>query len=214
MTFWTFTVTYRRLAVAVLTGLIGSFTAVAAPLEISGVKVDDPISVHGAKLQLNGAGIRFKAVFEVYVAAMYVGKRASTPEEIYAAAGPKRLSITLLRDINSDEIGKTFAKVIEGPALKGEASKLIPELTRIEKKFLSHEKLLTGENLTIDWVPGTGTVITVKGKTQGEPFGGIEIFNALLGIWIGPYAADGKLRDALLGNDFLKSDMAAFPAAR
>jgi len=25
------------------------------------------------------------------------------------------------------------------------------------------------------------------------------VFNVLLGIWIGPYAADWKLRDALLG---------------
>lgn len=194
--------TYRMLVVAVLTGLTWSFSVVAAPLEISGVKIDDPISVHGTKLQLNGAGIRFKTVFKVYVAAMYVGKRASTPEEIYAAPGPKRLSITLLRDIDSSEIGKTFAKAIEGPALKGEASRLIPELIKIEKKFLSHEKLLAGENLTIDWVPGLGTVITVKGKPQGDPFSEIEIFNTLLGIWIGPYAADWKLRDALLGNGF------------
>lgn len=194
--------TYRLRLAAVLTGLTLSFGAVAAPLEISGVKVDDTISVHGVRLQLNGAGTRYKAVFKVYVAAMYVGKKASTPEAIYAAAGPKRLSITLLRDVESSEIAKTFADAIEGPAFKGEASRLIPELIKIEQRFLSREKLLAGENLTIDWVPGTGTVITVKGKPQGGPFNEIEIFNTLLGIWIGPYAADWKLRDALLGTTY------------
>lgn len=194
--------TYRLRLAAVLTGLTLSFGVVAAPLEISGVKVDDTISVHGVKLQLNGAGTRYKAVFKVYVAAMYIGKKASTPEDIYAAAGPKRLSITLLRDVDSSEIAKTFVDAIEGPAFKGEASRLIPELIKIEQKFLSREKLLAGENLTIDWVPGTGTVITVKGKPQGGPFSEIEIFNTLLGIWIGPYAADWKLRDALLGNAY------------
>ncbi len=52
----------------------------------------------------------------------------------------------------------------------------------------------------IDWIPGTGTVITVKGKAQGEPFQEPEFFNALLGIWLGnPQACDWKLKDALLG---------------
>ena len=51
----------------------------------------------------------------------------------------------------------------------------------------------------IDWIPGTGTVLTVKGQVQGEPFKEPEFFNALLGIWLGPQPADWKLKDALLG---------------
>jgi len=166
---------------------------------MSGVKLEDPVNLHGTNLQLNGAGIRFKAVFKVYVAALYAGHKASTPEEIYAIPGPKRLTITLLRDVDSDEIAKTFAKAIGGPAFKGEAARLVPALVRIERTFEGGEKLLAGETMTIDWVPGTGTVIAVKGKPQGEPLNDIEVFNVLLGIWIGPYAADWKLRDALLG---------------
>lgn len=182
-----------------LAGLVLSLGVAAAQIEISGVKIDDPIDVHGTKLPLNGAGIRYKAVFKIYVAAMYVGIKASTPEEVYAVPGPKRLSITLLRDIDSNEIGKTFAKAVEGHAFKGEASKLIPGLVKIEQNFADHQKLLAGENFSIEWIPGTGTVLTVKGKPQGEPFKDIEFFNTLIGIWLGPNAADWKLRDALLG---------------
>jgi hypothetical protein len=80
--------------IAGLAGLMLSFGALAAPMEVSGVKLDDPIEVHGTKLQLNGAGIRYKAVFKVYVAAMYLPKKAATPEEVYAMPGPKRISIT------------------------------------------------------------------------------------------------------------------------
>ena len=46
---------------------------------------------------------------------------------------------------------------------------------------------------------GTGTLITVKGKPQGEPFKEPEFFNALMGIWLGNAPADWKLKDALLG---------------
>src|SRR6186713_1221840 len=108
--------------VAGLAGLMLSFGALAAPMEVSGVKLDDPIEVNGAKLQLNGAGIRYKAVFKVYVGALYLGKKAATPEEVYAAPGPKRISITLLREIDSNELGKSFTKAFEDNTPKGEMS--------------------------------------------------------------------------------------------
>ena len=189
----------RVQATMALLNLICALVVAAKPLEISGVKVDDPLNLYGATLQLNGAGIRFKTFFKVYVAALYADQKAVTPEGIYAVPGSKRLTITLLRDIESDEIAKTFAKAIHEPAFKDEAARLIPELVKIERTFEGTRKLLAGETMTIDWVPGTGTVITVKGQVQGAPFHDVEVFNVLLGIWIGPYAADWKLRDALLG---------------
>ena len=53
----------------------------------------------------------------------------------------------------------------------------------------------------MDWLPGTGTQVTVKGVPQGEPFKEPEFFNALLGIWLGSQPADWKLKDALLGKE-------------
>ena len=182
-----------------LAGLLMSLGVLAAPVEIAGVKLDDSIDFQNTKLQLNGAGIRYKAIFKVYVAALYLGKKVATPEEVYAAPGPKRMSITLLRDIDSKELGKSFTKAFEENAPKAEMSKLIPGLIQQGQIFADQKKLLTGENFTIDWVPGTGTIITVKGKQQGEPFKEPEFYNALMRIWLGPNPADFKLKDALLG---------------
>ncbi|MES2511682.1 MAG: chalcone isomerase family protein [Pseudomonadota bacterium] len=184
---------------AALAGLALSFGVMAAPMEVSGVKLDDPIDLAGAKLQLNGAGIRYKAVFKVYVAGLYLGKKASTPEEIYAMPGPKRMSITLVREIDSNELGKSFTTAFTDNASKAEMSKLIPGLIKMGQIFADQKKLLAGESFTIDWIPGTGTVITVKGKVQGEPFKEIEFFNALMRIWFGPNPADFRLKDQLLG---------------
>ena len=78
-------------------------------------------------------------------------------------------------------------------------SKLVPGVVRMSQIFSEHKKLLPGEEFMIDWIPGTGTVLTVKGQVQGEPFKEPEFFNALLGIWLGPQPADWKLKDALLG---------------
>ena len=182
-----------------LAGLLLSFGVLAAPLEIAGVKLDDAIELHNTRLQLNGAGIRYKAIFKVYVAALYLGKQAATPEEVYAAPGPKRMSITLLREIDSNELGKSFTKAFEENAPKTEMSKLVPGLLKMGQVFSDQKKMLAGESFTIDWVPGSGTVISVKGKPQGEAIKEIEFFNAMMRIWLGSRPADSKLKDELLG---------------
>jgi hypothetical protein len=176
-----------------------SAIALAQPVDVSGVKFDNPIELRGTKLELNGAGIRYKAVFKVYAAGLYLTKKAGTPEEVMAAPGPKRLSITMLREIDSAELGKLFTRGVEDNSPRSEMSKLIPGLVRMGQIFSDQKRLFPGENFVIEWIPGTGTVITVKGKVQGEPFKEPEFFNALMRIWLGPNPADWKLKEALLG---------------
>ena len=182
-----------------LVGLVLSWGVLAAPVEIAGVKLDDTIELQNTKLQLNGAGVRYKAIFKVYVAALYLGKRTSTPEEVYAGVGPKRMSITMLREIDSNELGRSFTKAFEDNAPKTEMSKLVPGLLKMGQVFSDQKKMLAGESFTIDWVPGSGTVISVKGKPQGEAIKEIEFFNAMMRIWLGTKPADWKLKDELLG---------------
>ncbi|MBC7608966.1 MAG: chalcone isomerase family protein [Polaromonas sp.] len=185
--------------VALMAGAMISAGALASQVDVSGVKLDDSVDVRGTKLVLNGAGVRYRAVFKVYVGALYVGKKVATPDEFFAATGPKRMHITMLRDIDSNELGKAFTKGFEENAPKGEMSKLIPGLVRMGQVFSDQKKLVTGDTFSMDWIPGTGTVITVKGKAQGEPFKEPEFFNALMRIWLGNNPADWKLKDALLG---------------
>jgi len=173
--------------------------ASANVVDVAGVKLDETLELRGAKLVLNGAGIRYKAVFKVYTAGLYLTKKAGTPEEVMAAPGPRRLTITMLREIDSAELGKLFTRGVEDNSPKGEMSRLIPGLIRMGQIFSDQKRLFPGENFVIDWIPGTGTVITVKGKVQGEPFKEPEFFNALMRIWLGPNPADWKLKDALLG---------------
>lgn len=188
----------KQCTLALLAGLLAAGAA-AATVEVGGVKLEDQIDMRGSKLVLNGAGVRFKAVFKVYTAGLYLGKKAATPEEVLAAPGAKRLQITMLREIDSNELGKLFTRGVQDNAPKTEMSKLIPGLIKMGQIFSDQKKLVAGDVFTIDWVPGTGTVITVKGVPQGEPFKEPEFFNALMRIWLGPVPADWKLKDALLG---------------
>ena len=190
---------FIKQCVTALAAMALTFSAVAATVDVGGIKLEDNTDLQGSKLQLNGAGVRYKAIFKVYAAGLYMGKKATTPEEAYAVPGPKRISITMLRDIDSNELGKAFTKGFEENAPKGEFSKLIPGLVRMGQVFADQKKLVAGDNFTIDYIPGTGTVVTVKGKPQGEPFKEPEFFIALMRIWLGPSPADFKLKDSLLG---------------
>jgi hypothetical protein len=176
-----------------------SISSPAAPVELHGVKLEDHTQLSGSTLQLNGAGTRYKAIFKVYVAGLYLGKSAGTPDEVINQPGPKRLSVTMLRTIDSRELGKLLTRGMEDNMDKAAMSKLIPGLIRMGEIFAAQKPLVEGDVFLIDWVPGTGSVITVKGQVQGEPFKEPEFFKALMLIWLGQSPADHKLKDALLG---------------
>lgn len=188
-----------RRAALVYAGACACAPLAASAAEVAGVKFEDRISVAGASLVLNGAGIRYKAMFQVYAAGLYLSRKADTPEGVLSATGPKRLSITMLRDIDSRELGKLFARGMEDNMDRSIFSRLIPGVMRMSEVFSRHKQLRAGESFQVDWIPGSGTVITVKGQVEGEPFKEPEFFNALMLIWLGPRPADWQLKDALLG---------------
>ena len=186
--------------------LIAGSVALAAPValaqqvNVAGVKFDETIELRGAKLQLNGAGVRYKFVAKVYAAGLYLPKKVGTTEEVLASTGARRMQVTMLRDIDSSELGKLFTRGVEDNMDKATFPKLVPGLMRMSQLFTDIKRLNVGDTFSIDWVPGTGTVVVVKGVQQGEPFKEPEFFNALIRIWLGPVPADFKLKDALLGH--------------
>jgi hypothetical protein len=190
-----------KLASRILTGLAALMVATAslAATELHGVKIEDTITVAGTKLQLNGAGTRYKGPFKVYVGDLYTTKKVGSLEELVAAPGPKRLTMVFLREIEAGPFGKLLTRGVEDNVPRNEMSKLVPGLIRMGDIFTVNKVLVPGDVITLDWIPGTGMVVTAKGKVQGEPFKEPEFFKAIMSIWFGPVPADFKLKDAMLG---------------
>lgn len=174
--------------------------AAPASVELAGVKYDGTAEVAGQKLQLNGAGIRYKAIFKVYTAGLYLNAKATTPEAVLANNGPKRIHIQMLRDIDGEELGKLFTKGMEQNATREEFGRSISGVLRMSEIFVQKKKLKTGESFGVDYIPGTGTVVFVNGQLiPGEPIKGEDFFHMLLKIWLGKSPADSDLKVALLG---------------
>ena len=173
--------------------------AASAQVDVAGVKYETSTELQGSKVQLNGAGIRYFGPFKVYAAGLYLGKKAATPEEALAEPGAKRISVTMLRDIDAGELGKLFTRSVEDNMEKGSFVKLIPGLLRMSEIFSRFNKLKAGDSFTLDWIPGRGTVVSVRGVAQSESFKEPEFYQALMRIWLGPVPVDWKLKERLLG---------------
>ena len=187
----------KQLLAGVATLLLAG-AAIAATTDIAGIKVEDSTTVGGVKLQLNGAGIRYK-IFKIYVGELYTTKKISNLEELVAAPGPKRLSMTFLREVEAGPFGKLLTRGMEDNVPKNQMSKLVPGMIRMGDIFTVNKVLYPGDVITLDWIPGTGLIVTAKGKVQGEPFKEPEFFAALMSIWFGQNPGDWKLKDAMLG---------------
>jgi len=171
----------------------------AGQTDVAGVKYDGSAQVANTRLQLNGAGVRYKAVFKVYTAGLYLPQKAATAEAVLAMPGPKRVHIVMLREIDANELGKGFTRGMQDNTPKDEFSKTIPGTLRMSDLFFQKKKLTPGEHFSVEWVPGQGTTVLINGKAQGEPIKEPEFFSALLKIWLGSTPADAQLKDALLG---------------
>lgn len=174
-------------------------TAAPAVTEVGGVKFDNAVQVGNAKLQLNGAGVRYKAIFKVYAAGLYLANKATTPEAVLATPGPRLMKIVMLREIDANELGKLFTKGMEQNAPREEFSKSIGGIMQMSDIFSSRKNLKAGEWFAVEWVPGTGTVILVNGQPTGQPIKEPEFYSALMKIWLGKAPADSGLKEALLG---------------
>ncbi len=175
---------------------------VATPVqarELAGQTLPELVTVAGTPLLLNGAGVRYKAVFKVYVAGLYLPKKSSAVDDALSTQTPKRLHITMLREIDASELGKMFTRGLEDNLDRATTARLVPGIIRMSQVFSDHKRLKEGESFQIDWVPGTGALLTIKGQTLAEPFVEPAFFQALLRIWLGDKPADWQLKDALLG---------------
>ncbi len=176
--------------------------ALAAPAhaaEVSGVKLDDSVTVGGQKLVLNGAGMRQKFIINVYVAGLYLQSKKNTTAEVLAQTTPKRVTLVLQREVSSDEFGQLFITSMNKNSTKEEKDKVISQTGKFGEMFASLDKVKKGDVITLDWIPGQGTVSTVNGKVTGETLPDLAFYNAVLRIWLGDHPAQDDLKEALLG---------------
>lgn len=175
-----------------------SNSVLADTVTVSGVKLDDAVQVGTQNLKLNGAGVRYKVFFKVYVAALYLPETKSTAPEVLALAGAKRVSLVMMRDLSNDDLGQRFMDGLRNNLDIAERSKLVKPMITFGQMFSLVPVLKKGDVLNFDWIPGTGIVCQFNGQKIGETINDPVFYNAVLKIWIGNLPADEALKQKML----------------
>ncbi len=186
----------RWIAVALLLNLA---SAAAAATEVAGVRVDDEATVASQKLVLNGAGVRTRLMFKVYVAALYLPQKKDNTKDVLAVRGAKRVGVTMLREVSSDELGQALVTGIRNNSTPEEVRRFGPQLAAMGDIFGKIPRLKKGESFSVDWIPDRGTLVMVDGKPVAEPIPDEAFYDAILKIWLGDEPADSGLKPAMLG---------------
>ncbi|MGQ3053438.1 MAG: chalcone isomerase family protein [Roseateles sp.] len=180
-------------------GLALGLGGAAQAIEVGGLKFDDTVRVAGKELKVNGAGVRTRIVVKVYALVLYLPEKKDTPAGVLESSGPRRFSLGLLREVTGDDLGQAFMAGITANTDKAERSKYVNQLAQFGDAFVSIPQGKKGDVINVDWVPDTGTVMTLNGKPIGEPMKDINFYNAILKIWLGDKPVDSSLKPQLLG---------------
>jgi hypothetical protein len=169
-------------------------------MDVGGVNVPDTATVAGKELKLNGAGMRAIVILGKYYAiGLYLGEKKTTPADVQAVAGPRRISLHIQKEINSEEFGQLFITSMNKNSTKEEKAKVVGQTVKFGEMFAALEPVKKGDIVTLDWVPGTGTMAQLNGKKIGEVMPDIAFYNAVLRIWLGEMPAQESVKRELLG---------------
>ena len=183
------------LALILITLAAPSFAA-----EVEGVKLSDTARLGdaGPELVLNGAGVRTRVFFKVYVGALYLQQKKNSAEAALADTGAKRVAMHLLRDLAADQLFAALNDGLRNNHTPEQLAAFEPQVKQLEGIFNAVKSAKAGEVILLDFVPGSGTRVVVSSDTKGMIPG--EDFNrALLRIWLGENPADSSLKRAMLG---------------
>ncbi|MEQ1567049.1 MAG: chalcone isomerase family protein [Myxococcota bacterium] len=161
--------------------------------DLAGVTMSDTATVGGQSVSLNGMGLREKYFIDVYVGGLYLTTKTSDGAKAIAADEPKRIVMHFIySEVPKDKVNETFSEGFAGvagaDALKDKATQLMGWMG----------DFTSGDEVVFDYVPGTGTTVTVKGVNKGT-IAGADFMKALWSVYLGANPPTSALKSGMLG---------------
>jgi long-chain acyl-CoA synthetase len=175
-------------------------TLVAGPsaaVDVAGVPIEDHARAGTAELQLNGAGLRTKLFFKVYVIALYAPQKSSRATELIDSTQPRRVVLHMLRQVDADSMLAAFRDGLRDNLGDAGVAGFKPQIERLESIMRAIGTSKPGDRISIDFT-SEGTTIGINGQDKGS-ISGASFGGAMLKIWLGDKPIDDKLKQALLG---------------
>jgi len=161
--------------------------------DLAGATLPDTLEVGGKALKLNGLGLRKKAVFKVYVGALYLESPSKDAAAILAADQTKAIRMHFLRDLSKAQLVEAFQEGFDANAKDAAGQK-----AAFEKMLALVPDVKESSTMTLAYAPGKGTTLAVGDKELGV-FPGKGFADAVFSIWLGPKPPSDELKSGMLG---------------
>jgi len=164
---------------------------------ISGINMPDSLMAGQTKLILNGAGVRSKFFFDIYVGGLYLKKKSTHDKNIIEADESMAIRLHITSGLITSEKMEKATREGFDTSTNGNIG---PIKSQIEE-FLSLFKDVIQENDTYNFVyiPKKG-VTFYKNDNLKATIKGLNFKKALFGIWLGSDPADDDLKEGMLGD--------------
>lgn len=155
-------------------------------------------SVAGQELVLNGRAVRSVWGFPVYEVGLFLGERNADAEAIMKRdRAPKRVRMQMLRAVEKGKFVGTVRENIDQNLSPAEKEAFASELDAYVGYLENGGDIEPGRVITIDYVPGEGTVLGLDGKRIGT-VAGEDFYHVMLRLWIGR-PLQPSIKEGLLG---------------
>jgi len=182
----------RTALVLLALGIAGALAAAATV--IAGVQVPETVTAEGKTLKLNGAGLRKKLLFKVYVAALYVETPSRDAAAVISSSEVKRMRLSVLRSLRGSQVSEAISD-----GFTRNSKDQMPRLQdRLKKLGAMIPDVKEGDEIAFTWVAEKGVQVAVRGTDRGA-IEGRDFADALFSVWLGPNPVDEDLKKALLG---------------
>lgn len=159
---------------------------------LAGVTLPDSATVNGQQLVLNGLGLREKYWFDIYVGGLYLTAKTTDANNAIQQEQPKRIVMHFVRALDAATLGSTLEESINNSP---QSSALQSEIATFKQWI---EDVNPGDQVVLDYIPGQGTVVTIKNKKKGV-IQGKTFMTAIWSIFVGPNPASAALKNGMMG---------------
>ncbi len=173
--------------------LIVSTNFTTAQTKVGDVTLPNKVTLSGESMELNGAGMREKLWFDLYVGALYVQTKSSNANTVINSDAPMAIKLHIVSSMVSQ------SKMV-GAVKEGFENSTTGKATAAEKAMFVacfNNEITAGNVFDIVYANGK-TVVYKNGKKKGS-IAGLAFKKALFGIWLGSVPADKDLKKGMLG---------------
>jgi hypothetical protein len=139
--------------------------------------------------------------FNIYAIGLYLPQRTEGADAVLASKGTRRIQIITLRDLTAEQLTEAFIEALKANHSEQEMSALAVRVERFRNTMLSIGKAAEKTVIRLDYLPASGTRLTVGNEQKGSDIAGEDFYQALLRIWIGNAPIQADLKEKLSGKN-------------